>query len=168
MVVLAAGPALGLALGLLVGLMVEPPQFGLGQFGLGQFGLGQFGLGQFGLLVGLLRGFVVGLAHGAAEVSPQGVGPRDVIRADDQYGLATGLICGSIISLAVGFEVLSPGDLRWSIGLAIALAYGLTVALGFGLSWIGAGVWVRYHIAVVITAIHRSGPLSFGTSLDWA
>jgi hypothetical protein len=153
MVALAAGPALGLALGLLVGLVVEPPLFGLG---------------QFGLLVGLLSGFVVGLAHGAAEVSPQGVGPRDVIRADDQYGLATGLICGSIISLAVGFEVLSPGDLRWSIGLAIALAYGFTVALGFGLSWIGAGVWVRYHIAVVITAIHRSGPLSFGTSLDWA
>ena len=96
-------------------------------------------------------------------------GARDVIRADGQYGLAAGLICGLIISLAVGFVVLSPGDLRWSInGLAIALAYGLTVALGFGLSWIGAGVWARYHIAVVITANRRSGPLHFGTSLDWA
>ena len=29
-------------------------------------------------------------------------------------------------------------------------------------------MWVRYHIAVVITAIHRSEPLRFGTSLDWA
>ena len=92
-------------------------------------------------------------------------GPRDVIRADGRYGLATGLICGLIISLAAWYSISGYRSIN---RLWIALAGGLTVALGFGLSWIAAGVWARYHIAVVITAICRSGPLRFGASLDWA
>jgi hypothetical protein len=60
-----------------------------------------------------------------------------------------------------------------AVGLALGFAFGVAawfgLALGVGTAGaVGGDTWTRYHIAVVIAAIRRSGPLRFGASLDWA
>jgi hypothetical protein len=119
-----------------------------------------------GLVIGLAFGLVMGLLVDLDDTSPQAVGPLDVIRADGQFGLATGVVAGLAAGLAGGFVGGFVGGFR--SGLVAGLAAGLAVGLLFGLG-IGARAWVRYHIAVVIAAFPpRSGPLRFGSSLDWA
>jgi len=146
---LMAGLVAGLVSGLVVGLWIG-----------------------IGLVVGLVVGLVAGLAStlgvdltsGMEDASPQAIGPREAIRADGQFGLVTGLVTGLVSGLTLGLVVgLTVGLVA---GLAAGLVAGLVVGLAGGLTY-GAGAWVRYHIAVVIVAIRRSGPLRFGPALDW-
>jgi hypothetical protein len=124
-----------------------------------------FGVGlAAGLEVGGMLGVALGagLALGVGDSSSQSVGPRDVIRADGRYGLAVGLILAlglglaSALTFGAGFE-FTPG---YTAG---GLLFGFPV--GFVL---GARVWTRYHVTVVILAVGLQGPLRFGAFLDWA
>jgi hypothetical protein len=136
----------------------------------------------------LLPGLAGGLAMGVGANSPQAVSPRGVIRADGRYGLFYALVFSllvgitalpiyvlsdytppittasvpSLMNIAVtGLEIDPVGFLSRCV--ALGLSVGLTAALARG-----AGVWIRYHITVVIVAIRGRGPLRFGLFLDWA
>lgn len=119
------------------------------------------GLGMaFSLVTGLVSGLLVGLLIGSMdEQSPQLTEPRQVIRASGQAGLALGTVLGIMLGL------LSSLTLKTPLGIEI-IAVG-TVGLVSGLS-VWGDKWARYHVAVVIAAIRRSGPIGFGAWLDWA
>jgi hypothetical protein len=121
---------------------------------------GVVGLGR-GLAVGLAAGLPAGLGTGfllgVEDRSPKALGPRDIIRADGRYGLMVVLIVGLALGFGAGF----------AYGPAVGLAASLTGGLAFGLGY-GADTWARYHMGVIVGAISGSGPMSFGTFLDWA
>ncbi len=114
---------------------------------------------------GFVPGLVFGFVSGLEVVSAQAVGPRDVIRADGRYGLVYGLIWGFAAGSGCGLLAMR------AFGLVSGVAFGLVCWLAFGLAFGlagGAGTWTRFHIAVVIAAIRKLGPLRFGAWLDWA
>lgn len=114
------------------------------------------------LAVGLIGALVSWLNDSSAHL----VGPRDVIRADGRFGLAFGLMIGLTgfwfvfwFVFVLGYAVIG--------AVAGGLASGLVVSLVAMLAFFGRS-WTRYHVAVVIMAIRRQGPLKFGKFLDWA
>jgi len=134
----------------------------------------------------LVPGLAAGLAMGVGASSPQAVGPRDVIRADGRYGFFYGLVFSLLVGITA-WPVYALSDYYGPAGsepsmmnvivstlesdpvglLGHCVAVGLSVGLAVGLGR-GAGVWIRYHIIVMIIAIRRRGPLRFGAFLDWA
>jgi hypothetical protein len=143
---LTFGVALGLAIGLLIWLT----------------GGGTRGL-VFGLVFGLALGLAIGLTSGAADSSPQVIGPRDVIRADGHYQLAVGLALGLSLGLVIGLTFAATAGLAF--GLTLTFAIWLA---GDPMSSSGGNAWARYYISVMINAAHHRGPLRFGTFLNWA
>jgi hypothetical protein len=163
---------------------IEPRQL-TNRNGLMKLGLGLgFGLGG-GIALGLILAYVTGdntwipsmlisfLAFGLAgglaialnDPSPQAFGPREVIRADGQFGLAVVLAIVLVGGLPIGVTIgFFAGPMAgFTSALPLALTYGLAAGLSYG-----ASAWTRYHIAMVIAAIRRSGPLRIGAALEWA
>ena len=153
---LIAGLELGLAVALAVGLV-----FGLA---VGFYGGPLPGI-EFGSTLGGGVGFIVGLASGLSDLSPQIVGPRDVIRADGIFGLVFGILTALVVGPAVGLAGRLTGALTGGpiSGLTVGLAFGLTFSLAFG-----AHPWVRYHIAVTAAALQGRAPIRFAALLAWA
>jgi NACHT domain len=119
-----------------------------------------------GGLVGGLAFLLVGiLASRLRDTSPQGLTPRDVIRADSRYGLVYGVALGIAGGIALG--VATALDTGVAKGLVYGVAFGLALGIAFGLAQ-GAQAWTRYHICIVAIAVRQQGPLRFGAFLDWA
>ena len=84
--------------------------------------------------------------------------------------IAVSAIFGAVLALLAGGSP-SPARLKWralttSRGAA-SFGVGLAVGLGVGLA-VGADAWTRYHVAVVVNAARKRGPLRFGAFLNWA
>jgi hypothetical protein len=132
-----------------------------------------------GLAFGLFGGFLVS----AADNDMRSVGPRDVIRADGWYELVSSLVFGSMAAAVFSFmfilEYVAAGDFGLSVvagslllvGLVIGFPTGVFAGLA-GILRLGSGngscTWFRYHLAVLLYAARRRGPLRFGMFLDWA
>lgn len=111
----------------------------------------------------LVGGLVGGLLDGLRDPSPQAIGPRDLIRADGHYGLTIELAFVLLIWFIWFVPVLVGAPLVVPIWHGTVLAIGLTIGVS-----VASGVWVRYHVAVVLAAFRGQAPLRFGAFLDWA